>query len=361
MTDQTENHGVHHADNSDSENSHDEFEGMTPEMLRKREMRRIRRHRRRQFILRSTAVLPALLTMMNGVCGFAAIYFVTMEKLGDPINVAASRSGQVSHLFMWNQAIAAWLIFAAMIFDMLDGRLARLTRRTSDFGGQLDSLCDAISFGVAPAILMLRTVASVMPSMAHDVALERGVWCIAAIYMACAVLRLARFNVENEPDEAAHMKFKGLPSPGAAAIVAILVLLFAHVTDRGWLDRTALAWIYCLTLPAVTLASALLMVSTFEYPHLINRYLRGKRSFGYIVRLVVIVVALVLEFIVTVSAVIVIFVFSGPVRAVFRRRCGHTGTIHATEPAGPAALPKPPIITPPPDHPKLPLAEPRNK
>ncbi|MBI5723222.1 MAG: CDP-diacylglycerol--serine O-phosphatidyltransferase [Planctomycetes bacterium] len=351
MTDQADNHGGDPVNPANLDNNQDEFEDMTPEMLRRRELRRIRRHRRRQFILRSTAVLPALLTVMNGVCGFAAIYFATKDAIGVPINAAAGRGVQVSQLFTWNPAIAAWLIFAAMVFDMLDGRLARLTRRTSDFGGQLDSLCDAISFGVAPAILMLRTVVTAMPDMIHEVAVERGVWCIAAIFMACAVLRLARFNVENEPDEAAHMKFKGLPSPGAAAVVAILVLLFAHLTDRGWLDKTFLAWIYGFALPIVTMAAALLMVSNFEYPHLINQYLRGKRSFGYIVRLMVIAAALVLEFIVTASAIIVVFVLSGPVRAVFRRPGDSAAAVF---PAGPAAPPKPPIITPPPDHPKLP-------
>ena len=102
-----------------------------------------------------------------------------------------------------------------MLFDALDGYAARLFKTASDFGGQLDSLCDAISFGVAPAFLLLRMGAD------WDMPLIRqAMVVIAALYMVCAILRLARFNVENSPDPASHKRFKGLPSPGAAGCVA---------------------------------------------------------------------------------------------------------------------------------------------
>ena len=178
------------------EDGQDEFVGDSPlESLPDARPRRFGRARRR--ILRSTAVLPSLFTISNGLAGFGAIHFATKAVLTLDARLE-------------NLAIAAWLLVAAMICDMLDGRVARMTRMTSDFGGQLDSLCDAISFGVAPAIMMLRAVVALLGEVSvvpHVVALERTVWCVAAIYMACAVLRLARFNVENEPDESAHMDF----------------------------------------------------------------------------------------------------------------------------------------------------------
>ena len=104
---------------------------------------------RRTRILRGIAALPSMVTLGNGIAGFAAIHFATKPlpaALMDPAHSAAAGAWLTQ-----NMVLAAWLVFVAMVFDALDGRLARMTRRTSDFGGQLDSLCDAISFGVAPA------------------------------------------------------------------------------------------------------------------------------------------------------------------------------------------------------------------
>ncbi|RPI61386.1 MAG: hypothetical protein EHM48_05720, partial [Planctomycetaceae bacterium] len=181
--------------------------------------------RRKSLILRSTAVLPAMFTLANGLFGFGAIYLAMHDRPAQDYS---------------NLATAAWFIYLAMVCDMLDGRLARWARKTSDFGAQLDSLCDSVSFGVAPGILMIQTVlaalqASPEHSMRHFLmdfqATERVLWCIGAAYMACAILRLARFNVENVPDESAHMNFRGLPSPGAAAVVAAMMLLFVHLEN----------------------------------------------------------------------------------------------------------------------------------
>jgi len=95
-------------------------------------------------ILRDTSFLPALVTLMNGIAGFAAIHYATKGSLG---------SAELGNL-----TLSAWLIFAAIVFDALDGRVARMTRKATDFGAQLDSLCDAVSFGVAPGILMAHAV-----------------------------------------------------------------------------------------------------------------------------------------------------------------------------------------------------------
>src|SRR5438552_18337625 len=107
-----------------------------------------------------------------------------------------------------------------MVFDGLDGYAARLSKTASEFGGQLDSLCDAISFGVAPAFLLLRLGREWELTLA-----QQTIAVISVLYMACAILRLARFNVENSPDPAAQKRFKGLLSPAAAGCVASLCSL----------------------------------------------------------------------------------------------------------------------------------------
>ncbi len=272
---------------------------------------RVFRRRAGRRILQSTAMLPALFTILNGLCGFGSIHFATKDALG---------AAQMSHL-----VLAAWLIFAAMVCDMLDGRLARLTRRTSDFGAQLDSMCDMVSFGVAPAALMLRTVITVMQGQIERLSyldshifFERVIWCIAAIYVACSALRLARFNVETESDESSHMSFRGLPTPGAAAAIASLVLLFAHLvaTEAGWESAQWLLVVVGLTLPTVTLAGAFLMVSRLRYPHMVNQYIRGRRPFSYLVKIVILILALFLLPYQTLAAGTIAFVSLGPVRAV---------------------------------------------
>jgi CDP-diacylglycerol--serine O-phosphatidyltransferase len=201
-----------------------------------------------------------------------------------------------------NLVIAGWLILAGMLCDALDGQLARLTRRASDFGAQLDSLCDAITFGVAPAFLMMRAVqgdlapyVGAMGVTPQAELIGRAIWFIGALYMACAILRLARFNVETKPDVLSHMNFWGLPSPGAALAVASLVLVHEHLktTYSGWQHSHWLFQTVIWAMPLVTLAAAVLMVTRIRYPHLVNRRLRGRRSFGYIVRLLVVVLAAV--------------------------------------------------------------------
>ena len=99
------------------------------------------------------------------------------------------------------------LILLAMIFDAVDGQVARITRATSDFGAQLDSLCDLVSFGLAPAILLVKMCPQF--TSLHS----EAIWSIAAVFACCAALRLARFNVEMDNDDD-HTMFAGLPDAG---------------------------------------------------------------------------------------------------------------------------------------------------
>ena len=229
--------------------------------------------------LKYIAVLPAFVTMMNGACGFISIFL-------------ASRSRELRWSLFFNENInvssftlAGYMIILAMIADMLDGRLARLTRTTSSFGGQLDSLTDVISFGVAPAFLMLMQVESYLDYLQFDnlkfaVLIERAIFFSAILYAMCAVVRLARFNVENEEDEPAHMNFAGLPSPAAAGVVVSFVILHEYfLTGTGdTVVYDTFGVIIISALPLITFAMSLLMVSRIRYPHLANQLLRGKKT-----------------------------------------------------------------------------------
>jgi CDP-diacylglycerol--serine O-phosphatidyltransferase len=164
-----------------------------------------------------------------------------------------------------------------MCADMLDGRLARMSQSTSSFGGQLDSLCDMVSFGIAPAFLMLKLVESKLELGAIMGAgfLHRFIWMAGIMYIACAAIRLARFNVENEENEAAHMSFVGLPSPAAAGVVVSLIIFYQK--EVPYFD----AFVYFL--PFITLGVAVLMVSQIRYPHVLNVYLSGKKPFAHLI------------------------------------------------------------------------------
>jgi len=236
----------------------------------RRLLRRVRRQR-----LKYITILPSLVTILNGVCGFTAIIFAGK---GAELSAKADAAGSQMHFLTFGPttyfALAGYMILLAMIADMLDGRLARKVKSTSSFGGQLDSLCDVVSFGVAPALLMLKVMEDHL-SLIDGSFLHRSVWLAAAAYMSCAAIRLARFNVENEEDESAHMSFIGLPSPGAAGALASLVILH---------EETLRANAILYMLPFVALGISILMVSRIRYPHLLNQYLRGKKPFDYLIR-----------------------------------------------------------------------------
>jgi len=186
-------------------------------------------------------------------------------------------------------ALAGYFIFFAMIADVLDGHVARISKTTSSFGAQLDSLCDVISFGVAPAFLMLKLVEAHAQSLAYESIrvyplLGKAVYFIAIIYAMCAVIRLARFNVENKEEDSSHLSFAGLPSPPAAGSVVSIVIFQQDFLPKitGWpaasirACQTAAIW----ALPAIALIAGFLMVTRIPYPHIVNRILRGKKRFS---------------------------------------------------------------------------------
>lgn len=186
-------------------------------------------------------VLPNLLTTGNLFFGFYAII----------------------HSIKGDYMRAAYAIVAAAIFDLLDGRVARMTHSESEFGEQYDSLCDLISFGMAPALLLYQWSLS---------SFGRIGWLAAFFYVACGALRLARFNVSQGVVGKAY--FQGLPSPMAAGIVASSVLAFA---DLGWeADRSKL-------LLGITFLLGFVMVTSFRYRSFKDLDLKQRLPFKYLV------------------------------------------------------------------------------
>jgi CDP-diacylglycerol--serine O-phosphatidyltransferase len=245
--------------------------------------RSVRKKRRLKYI----AILPSLVTLINGLCGFIAIIFASrgIDTMWRP-----NLLPKINISFF---ALAGYLIFLGMIADVLDGHVARISKSTSSFGAQLDSLCDAISFGAAPAFLMLKLV----EVHSHNLYFEnvryaqlfgRLVYLAAIVYTMCAIIRLARFNVEtveNKEDESSYLSFAGLPSPPAAGMIVSLVIFQQDFLPKimELPDKSSLHFLQAVTvwaLPVITLIAGLLMVTRIPYPHVVNRILRGKKRFS---------------------------------------------------------------------------------
>ena len=247
--------------------------------------------------IRTVAVLPTMFTLANLVCGFFAI--VVASRIEAPasrevqpaadIHFRDSPFAFVTQLDraedVHNAMLAGWLIFLAMVFDALDGHVARLAKVTSDFGAQLDSLCDLVTFGVAPAILLVK----MCPTFTYSH--RETIWIIAACFAACVALRLARFNVETGEDDD-HLHFSGLPSPAGAAAIASFAILFYTLRreSSSEISSDIDQWLQ-LALPVYAMIVAVLMVSRVPYPHIVNQAFRGNRSFGHVVGLVFSLVA----------------------------------------------------------------------
>jgi CDP-diacylglycerol--serine O-phosphatidyltransferase len=265
-------------------------------------------------------LLPTMVTLGNLFSGFLAIAYLT-----DSMHVDPTWSAERADLFRLGlYKSAMWCILFAMIFDAVDGKIARLTGSASDFGAQIDSLSDVVSFGVAPALLFKVTVEA-----APGVISPRLALVLAVVYVACAALRLARFNVETDASEEAHRSFKGLPSPAAAS--AVLTVCYLNLT----LDPAhAQSWARH-AMPVLVPAFGFLMVSRIPYVHLANRLFSERRKFRFLVG-GVFVLALVLaapEW--TVPAGMAVYIASGPI-TWWRRRMTRPAAAAAATSAGAA-------------------------
>lgn len=211
-------------------------------------------------------ILPSLFTSANMAFGF--------------LSILASINGHFTK--------AAWLLVIAIACDMLDGRIARMTKTTSRFGVQMDSLSDLVSFGVAPAIMMYQLVLNDMgkPGIA-----------IAVLYVLAAALRLAKFNVKAEKGKTSN-SFEGLPTPASAGLLISFVLSYELFTGQSLAFKT-MPFLMNSTLPAflqlmpvIMVLLTFLMVSNVPYAAFKNFKLSKPKAFQLLVILVFLLVIL---------------------------------------------------------------------
>lgn len=212
--------------------------------------------------------LPNLMTAGNLFCGFLALTKIVYADPSDSVEFNATI----------RQAL--FLILLACIFDLLDGRVARMGGAESPFGREFDSLADLISFGAAPAFLVHRIVF-------RDVFVSHPQigWFIASVYLICGALRLARFNCLAAMAGGGGSKdFMGFPIPAAAGLIASLTLLLMWVDEKGFATGY---WRYGL--PVILIFLSAMMVSEVKYPSFKKMDLRATKPFTKIVILCIFV------------------------------------------------------------------------
>ncbi|HEY0455170.1 MAG TPA: CDP-diacylglycerol--serine O-phosphatidyltransferase [Verrucomicrobiae bacterium] len=211
--------------------------------------------------------LPNLLTAGNMFCGFLALTKI-VEANPDATN--------------FNDVIrtSLFLILLACIFDLFDGRVARMGGRESPFGREFDSLADVISFGVAPAFLVHRILLKGLFENYPQIG-----WFIASIYVICGAFRLARFNcLAAMAGTGGGKEFLGFPIPAAAGLVTSITYFILWLKERGFSESPVR-----FILPAIMLFLSLMMVSEVKYPTFKSLDFRAKRTFPKMVGIVVVI------------------------------------------------------------------------
>lgn len=182
-----------------------------------------------EVILKAKEMLPTSVTMGNIICGFISILCVLHQKF----------------------EIAAWLIVVAMVLDAVDGRLARMMKSTSNIGGQLDSMADLVTFGIAPAVLLTKICFNTPPAM---------LWAIGLFFLICIAFRLARFNAQKDEGVSIPKHFyTGLPTTLAGGTIAQLIILDRFLQTKVGTD------IVITFLPFIAIALGLFMISKIPF------------------------------------------------------------------------------------------------
>lgn len=274
--------------------------------LRAREkVRRLPTHKNiRPPLRRGVYLLPNLFTTGGLFCGFYSI-IATLQA---------------------DYRLAATAVLIALIFDALDGRIARMTKTSSRFGAEYDSLSDLVAFGVAPGLLAYRW------------ALEPWAvwgWLAAALYVVCGALRLARFNVQS--GVADKDSFVGLPIPAAAAVIATTIWMYFYLGGDGATSKhvTLLLLVYVL---------AGLMISTVAYTSFKDLKLRDRQPFGLLVVGIILLQLTIAEPQMMLFAIATAYALSGPVRMVIaacRKPAAEQAVADESEPSVPRIHPQP--------------------
>lgn len=237
-------------------------------------------------------LLPNLLTAGNLACGFFALTWIFKYQEGgdfEPIKIAIR------------------LILAAFVFDLFDGRLARLAKKESPFGREFDSLADMVSFGAAPAFLVYRII---LPEF-----VKTG-WMVAAIYLICGGIRLARFNILSmAATPKSSREFVGFPIPSAAAMVVSVTMLIMSLSEH---ERSLGHWRYLLWGLMILLSG--LMVSNVRYPTFKYIDWTPLRSVAALAAVVVVAMLFVQHFESTLAMLFIAYLLYGLVRPWVSKR-----------------------------------------
>jgi CDP-diacylglycerol---serine O-phosphatidyltransferase len=201
-------------------------------------------------VRRGVYLLPSMFTMGNMFCGYCCIVYAIRGEF----------------------ATAAPFIGFAMVLDMLDGRVARMTGATSDFGIEFDSLADVVSFGMAPALLAFMW--GLQP-------LGRIGWAASFLFVAAAAVRLARFNIQSGSQDKRY--FVGMPSPAAAAVPAATVFAYPVGFQMP---------VHAIAVLAMVVVPALLMVSTIRFRSFKTFDLQSRRSYPVLILFALVFAAL---------------------------------------------------------------------
>jgi CDP-diacylglycerol--serine O-phosphatidyltransferase len=226
---------------------------------------------------RGIYLLPSLFTLMGLFSGFYALIAAVQGRY----------------------ELAAWAILAAALFDMLDGRVARLLNAESAFGAELDSLCDMVSFGLAPAILVY--LWALAP-------LQKFGWLAAFLITACAALRLARFNVQLASQDKRY--FQGLPTPATALLLATAILFH----EQGGYEPVAWLWL------AISIFLAWLMVSGVRFLSGKDIDLKKRRSFALLTGMLLAIVFVMADPYKVLFGVMLIYCLHGPVLSIWQHQ-----------------------------------------
>lgn len=213
-------------------------------------------------------------------------------------------SGFFAIVSIWNQEFirAAYAIIVSAVFDMLDGRIARMTGSASRFGVEYDSLADLVSFGVAPSLLIY--VWALIPY-------GRLGWIAAFLFLICGALRLARFNIQINTVES--RKFNGLPIPGAALVIASAVIFYYELAGEG----TTLKEYFVLVL---TFYLAGMMISNVKYHSFKDMDPIKRKPFSVLIAVIIVSIFIVAKHELTFFVIFLGYALSGPILYFYEKR-----------------------------------------
>ncbi len=243
---------------------------------------------------------PNLMTAGNLICGFTAVLKIFEGILARQLNVDE-----------WEQSIytSLYLILGACIFDLLDGRVARISGRANAFGREFDSLADVVSFGVAPALLIFNIVL-------HDFQSRTG-WVIASLYLVCGCLRLARFNVlATISSDRANKEFTGLPIPAAAGLIASITLWMLNYYEnlRAFQNGSGKHF-----LGALMVFCSFMMFSKFRYPSFKHLNWRAQHTIPKFIGVILLVFLIISNYRWMLAVVFTSYLFYGFTRPFISR------------------------------------------